>query len=74
MIIEDRTLISREEQIDMLVTMIQDTIGKQEYWAAYGGTVSSVREFHGQLIVKTTPVQHRALRDLLELIRKSRRK
>lgn len=63
----------REEQIETLVYFIQDTVGSQEEWAAYGGVSSSLRELNGNLIVKTTPANHRELRKLLEQLRNNRR-
>lgn len=56
---------TRDESIEQVTTLIQDTVGRQEEWAAYGGEVSSLRELNGNLIVKTTPRNHAAIIRLL---------
>ncbi len=63
---------TREEMIEQIVNLIQDTIGKQEDWQAYGGTVSSLRELNGNLIVKSTPDNHRDIIALLGQLRQAR--
>lgn len=62
---EERLAMDRDMRIEELTTLIQDTIGRQEDWAAYGGSVSSLRELNGNLIIKTTPENHRQIRRLL---------
>ncbi len=63
---------SRGELIEQIVNLIQDSIGRQEQWAAYGGDVSSVSELNGQLIVKSTPENHRQIDELLAQLRETR--
>ena len=63
---------SRGELIEQIVNLIQDSIGRQEQWAAYGGDVSSVSELNGQLIVKSTPENHRQINELLAQLRETR--
>ncbi len=69
---EERQAEAREMYIEQVVTMIQDTVGEQVEWAAYGGEVSSLRELNGNLIVKTTPGNHREIDRLLIALRGGR--
>ena len=64
--------ITREEMIEQITALIQDTVGNQPDWAAYGGEVSSLRELNGNLIVKTTPDNHRDMIKLLGQLRSAR--
>ena len=64
--------ISRAEMIEQITTLIQDTIGQTSEWAAYGGEVSSLRELNGNLIVKSTPDNHRDIVRLLGQLRSAR--
>ncbi|MEX2216137.1 MAG: hypothetical protein WD768_18645, partial [Phycisphaeraceae bacterium] len=57
--------ITRAESIEQLTTLIQDTVGTTSEWAAYGGELSSLREITGNLIVKTTPRNHKAIAELI---------
>lgn len=68
----DVTAPTREEMIEQIVNLLQDTIGKQDEWAAYGGTVSSLRELNGNLVVKSTPDNHRDIIALLGQLRQAR--
>jgi hypothetical protein len=65
---------TRAESIEQLVTLIQDTVGKQSEWAAYGGEVSSLREMTGNLIIKTTPRNHKDIEELLAKMAASQEK
>ncbi len=56
---------TRMESIDQLITLIQDTVGHQADWAAYGGNLGSVRELSGNLIIRATPARHKDIADLL---------
>lgn len=58
----------RAESIESLINLIQDLIGRQEDWAAYGGDVSSLQELNGQLIVQSTPQNHRDIDELLAML------
>lgn len=62
----------RFEIIEQLTTLIQDTIGRQEEWAAYGGDVSSLRELNGNLIIKSTFANHKDVETLLGQLRTAR--
>jgi len=63
---------TRDELVEQITTLIQDTIGKQSDWAAYGGEVSSLRELNGNLIIKSTPDNHRDIVRLLGQLRAAR--
>ena len=63
---------TREELVEQITTLIQDTIGIQSQWAAYGGEVSSLRELNGNLIIKSTPDNHRDIVRLLGQLRAAR--
>lgn len=69
---EEQEFPTREELVESIINLIQDLIGRQEDWAAYGGDVSSVQELNGQLIVQSTPQNHREIIDLLAQIRETR--
>lgn len=60
-----RAATELEAQIEAITTLIQDTIGSQSDWAAYRGYVSSIRELHGILVVKTTRPNHADVERLL---------
>ncbi|MCC7406759.1 MAG: hypothetical protein IT442_01725 [Phycisphaeraceae bacterium] len=62
---------TREERVTQITTLIQDTVGQQDEWALYGGDQSSLQELNGNLIIKTTPQNHRSLYDLLSQIREA---
>ncbi len=62
---------SRQERIDQIIKLIQDTVASDS-WKDNGGTVGSVRELSGQLIVTQTPENQLALRGLLEQLRETR--
>ncbi len=59
----------REDAIEMLVNMIQDLVGSQEHWEAYGGTISSLKEINGRLVIKTSPPYHRVIQSMLDVLR-----
>ncbi len=63
--------LTRAEGVEGVITMIQDTVGRQDEWAAYGGEISSLREYNGQLIVRTTPEQHEQIGKLLQELAKA---
>ncbi|MBI1337854.1 MAG: hypothetical protein GC164_12960 [Phycisphaera sp.] len=63
---------TRAELVQQITDLIQETIGEQTEWAAFGGTVSSLRELNGNLIVKSTPENHRAILKLLAQLRETR--
>ncbi len=63
--------VTREELIENITTLIRDQIGQPEDWAENGGTISSLRELNGNLIVRTTPPNHRNLGELLAMLRET---
>ena len=69
---EEEERLTRKELIDQIITLLQDTVGKPDEWAAYGGNISSLRELNGLLIVKTTPENHREISQLLGQLRETR--
>ncbi len=66
--------LSREGMIEQIVNVIQDTVGEQESWAAYGGVVSSLREMNGNLIIKAPLTYHKQIEELLSQLRMTRTK
>lgn len=68
--IEER--LTRDELIEQYTNLIQDNVGNPDEWAALGGTVSSVRELNGLLIVKSTPENHRRIDEIFGLLRETR--
>lgn len=69
---KDELRLTREETVQQITGLIQDTVGRSDEWAAYGGTVSSLRELNGLLIVKTTPENHKHVGALLRQLRETR--
>ncbi|MEM6257982.1 MAG: hypothetical protein AAGI37_06675 [Planctomycetota bacterium] len=67
---EDQPL-SNEDKIDILAEIIQTSVGDPDEWLDEESTLS---ELNGNLIVKTTPENHRALSDVLVLLEKSQAK
>ncbi|MEX2215678.1 MAG: von Willebrand factor type A domain-containing protein [Phycisphaeraceae bacterium] len=61
--------VTRSEIIEQLTTLVQDTVGTTSEWAAYGGEVSSLRELNHNLIIKSTPENHRKVQALLAKLR-----
>ena len=63
---------SRDEMTNDIMELIRNTVGQADEWAEFGGEVSSMRELNGNLIVRTTPANHRELLSLLGQLRESR--
>jgi len=63
------TALSRPELIQEILTLVQDTVGNQDEWINFESTI---RELNGNLIVKTTPENHRAIFSLLQELRETR--
>lgn len=61
-----------QERVDTLIKSIEDLI-MSDTWRDAGGSVGSIREFNGQLVVTQTADAHAALGRLLELLRSSSR-
>ncbi|MCE9589363.1 MAG: hypothetical protein K8S99_02435 [Planctomycetes bacterium] len=64
--------VDRSKLIEEITTLIQDQVGKPDEWASAGGEVSSLRELNGNLIIKTTPENHRGVLELLGKLRETR--
>lgn len=60
---------SRENNIKQLFAAIREAVGRKGEWAVNGGTISSLRELNGNLIVKTTHRGHEKLGNLLIALR-----
>ena len=62
---------TREELIEEITTLIKDTVDPDS-WRDNGGSVGSIRELSGQLIVTQTPKNQREVVSLLEGLRETR--
>ena len=60
-----------QEAIDDLTRIITDFVAP-DMWRDNGGTVGSIREFNGRLMIAATPAMHERIAALLELIRKGK--
>ncbi|MGH7215040.1 MAG: type II secretion system protein GspD, partial [Tepidisphaeraceae bacterium] len=63
--------VDREELVEQITTLIIETIAPDS-WRDSGGSVGSLRELSGQLIVTQTPENHRELQGLLGQLRETR--
>jgi len=61
---------TKAELVTEILQMIRDSIA-QETWIEKGGTIGSVRELNGQLVVTQTPENHRRLLGLLQQLREA---
>jgi general secretion pathway protein D len=68
---EENNQPTRQDLVDSIVKLIEDTVST-ETWKDNGGTVGSLRELSGQLIVTQTPENQRNLVKLLEQLRETR--
>ena len=66
---EEDTLI-REDMVFSVLDMIRQ-VGRPEEWVEFGGDVSSVSELNGNLIIRTTPENHREIGRLLAMLRET---
>jgi type II secretory pathway component GspD/PulD (secretin) len=62
---------TRLELVDSIISLIQDTVAPDS-WREMGGTVGSIRELSGQLIVTQTAENQRELTRLLSQLRETR--
>lgn len=69
---EDDAEEERQELIDSIITLIQETVGDFNDWAEGGGGESTVQELNSNLIIKTTPDNHRGVHSLLAQLRETR--
>ncbi|WP_221435361.1 hypothetical protein [Algisphaera agarilytica] len=68
---DDEEEVTRAELIQQITQLIEETVGQFEDWEIEGGE-STVRELNSNLIIKTTPDNHRQINDLLALLRETR--
>jgi len=68
---EGETQLTRAETIEQITNLIQDSVGKQGDWETQGGE-GSIRELNGNLIIKSTPKNHRQISLLLSQLRETR--
>lgn len=61
----------RQDLVDAITKLITDTVAPDS-WRDVGGSVGSMRELSGQLIVTQTPENQRLLANLLEQLRETR--
>ncbi|MCC7350285.1 MAG: hypothetical protein IT446_06920 [Phycisphaerales bacterium] len=61
----------RQDLVDAITKLITDTVAPDS-WRDVGGSVGSMRELSGQLIVTQTPENQRLLSNLLEQLRETR--
>jgi len=61
---------TRQELVDSITKLITETVAPDS-WRDSGGSVGSLRELQGQLIVTQTPENQRALVSLLEQLRET---
>ncbi|MCG8511582.1 MAG: hypothetical protein MI741_20400, partial [Rhodospirillales bacterium] len=64
--------VDREEAIAEILELIRDSVGDPLEWVERGGEISSIRELNGNLIIRTTPGNHREIIDLLTKLREER--
>jgi hypothetical protein len=64
-----RTIESRADSIDSLVRVIVQMV-EPDSWRDAGGTIGSIREFAGQLVIVQTPEAHDQIAELLGQLRK----
>ncbi|QQE10394.1 hypothetical protein JD969_12885 [Planctomycetota bacterium] len=69
---ENANALDRDATIEMITQLIIDTVGSFEEWDINGGDVSSLKELNGQLIVKSTPRNHKQILGLLSQLRETR--
>ncbi|MFI4897160.1 MAG: hypothetical protein ACIARR_04980 [Phycisphaerales bacterium JB059] len=68
---QDRERVPREERVEQITTIVQNTIDP-DGWTDLGGDTSSIQELNGNLIITTTPRIHREIIGLLGKLRQVR--
>jgi len=63
--------VSRQQVVQDIITLIQDTIEPDSWRPA--GTIGSVREIHGHLVVTQTAENHRKIMSLIQQLREAKR-
>ncbi len=61
----ERDTPGRAQQVEQVATTIRKSVGYYDEWEANGGDISSISEENGNLIVKTTRKNHKAIEQLL---------
>ena len=70
---DDEDTISRQELVDSILDLIRSTIAPDTWRGGQAaGTIGSIRELNGQIIVTQTAENHRSLLDLLSQLREAR--
>jgi len=67
----DKGLGDRQEMIDEIKRVLTTNIDKLS-WEVNGGDVGVIQELNGNLVITTTPKNHRAISNLLEKLREIR--
>jgi general secretion pathway protein D len=68
---DQQNQVTRQQLVDNITKLITDTVAP-DTWRDAGGTVGSLRELQGQLIVTQTPENQRLLQGLLDQLRETR--
>ncbi len=69
---EDANTKTRQERLDEVIKLIQDTVAPDS-WRESGGPIGAIRTTGtGQLIITQTPENHREVQNLLDQLRESR--
>ncbi|MFA9478631.1 hypothetical protein ACERK3_10020 [Phycisphaerales bacterium AB-hyl4] len=69
---EDPDFRTRAEMIEEIEDLVRSTVGRIDDWDEFGGDVSSMREYNGNLIIRSTADNHRSVIDLLSQLRETR--
>ncbi len=64
-------VVPREDRIEQIIDLLQNNVDP-EGWADLGGDTSAVTELNSNLIITTTPKNHRAITSLLSKLREKR--
>jgi Ca-activated chloride channel family protein len=65
---DDSGPVSRTETVFNILDLIRQT-GQPFEWFEFGGTISSVREMNGKLVIRTTSENHKEITRLLAMLR-----
>jgi general secretion pathway protein D len=68
---QETTFKTRDDRVAEITSLMQETVSPDS-WRDAGGTVGSLRELNGQLIVTQTPENQRQIEGLLEQLRETR--
>jgi len=62
---------ARESRVQKIIELLQETVSP-ESWRDRGGSVGSIREINGQLVVTQNSASHQQIRGLLDKLREER--